>query len=361
MKLIDWRFEFLSVIGIITVVLGHCGGGGINLLAEWFPYYSFHMGLFAFISGYLFKEDSADCIVKFVVHKIKKLIVPFYLWNIFYWLFTMFLGTVGFRISSGQDHTWLYNLLIQPVFNSSFSFNLAGWFVIPLFLIQVYTVLIRKALRAIRIKNSEWLIFVFHFLLGVFGVYLANRGYQKSWHVWIMIVRFLCILPFFEMGVLYKSKLEKIDNFSNIFYLGFIFVAALTIITTFGHPIQYVLMWCVDLPDNPFIMYLVGILGIALWLRIAKIMEPIVKESKIIKLIGDNTFSIMINQYLGFFLVKSVFYVISAFTSFCSDFDVLKYKTDYDYFYLPGGGYKQLVFCLCCCRNCGTYYNAECN
>lgn len=338
MKSIDWRFKFLSVIGIITVVLGHCGGGGLSLLAEWFPYYSFHMGLFAFISGYLFKEDSADCIVKFIVHKIKKLILPFYLWNIFYWLFTLLLGTIGFTIGSDQNFTLLHNLLIQPVFVSAFLFNLAGWFVIPLFLIEVYTVFVRKILRVTKIKSNEWFIFVFNLFLGIGGWHLAKHGYQNSWHIWILTARFLCILPFFEMGILYKKKLEKIDNLSNLIYFGIIFAIALAVITKYGHPITYVLMGCQDLPDNPLTMYIVGYLGIAFWLRVVKIMEPVIKESKIIKLIGDNTFSIMVNQYFGFFFVKSAFYFISVFTPFCLDFNIMKYKNDFDYFYIPGGG-----------------------
>lgn len=43
----------LSAFGIIFVVLGHVGEN-IFTLNEWFPYYSFHMPLFIFISGYFF-------------------------------------------------------------------------------------------------------------------------------------------------------------------------------------------------------------------------------------------------------------------------------------------------------------------
>lgn len=45
------------MFGIIFVVLGH--GASINkgmLLGSVFPYYSFHMALFAFVSGYFFKD-----------------------------------------------------------------------------------------------------------------------------------------------------------------------------------------------------------------------------------------------------------------------------------------------------------------
>ncbi|MBQ9684121.1 hypothetical protein IJV57_01430 [Candidatus Saccharibacteria bacterium] len=36
---IDYRFKVLYAIGMIMIVAGHCNGGGINILADWFPYY----------------------------------------------------------------------------------------------------------------------------------------------------------------------------------------------------------------------------------------------------------------------------------------------------------------------------------
>ena len=53
----DYRFKILYAIGMIMVVAGHyTEGGGINILANWFPYYGFHLGLFLFASGYFYKE-----------------------------------------------------------------------------------------------------------------------------------------------------------------------------------------------------------------------------------------------------------------------------------------------------------------
>ena len=48
-------FRILSAIGIVCVVMGHLG---CKLLGvdSWLPYYSFHMPLFSFISGYFYNE-----------------------------------------------------------------------------------------------------------------------------------------------------------------------------------------------------------------------------------------------------------------------------------------------------------------
>lgn len=46
-------FQLLSAIGIILVVFGH-SKNSLLLFGTIFPFYSFHMALFAFISGYFF-------------------------------------------------------------------------------------------------------------------------------------------------------------------------------------------------------------------------------------------------------------------------------------------------------------------
>lgn len=83
---IDYRFKILYAIGIIFVVIGHCGGGGINILSDWFPPYAFHLQLFAFASGYFYKSSSEEYIGKYILKKIKTLLVPLYCWNFFLWI-----------------------------------------------------------------------------------------------------------------------------------------------------------------------------------------------------------------------------------------------------------------------------------
>ena len=44
------QFRILYFIGIILIVANHIGGGGgLSLFYEWFPAYSFHLGLFVFL------------------------------------------------------------------------------------------------------------------------------------------------------------------------------------------------------------------------------------------------------------------------------------------------------------------------
>ena len=48
-------------------------------------------------------------------------------------------------------------------------------------------------------------------------------------------------------------------------------------------------------------------MGIAFWLRMAKILEPSLGKGRWLNAIADNSYSIMVNQYLGFMVVKAGF------------------------------------------------------
>ena len=73
---------------------------------------------------------------------------------------------------------------------------------------------------------------------------------------------------------------------------------------------------------------IIGFLGIALWMRIATIMEPVFGRKKWINLLADNTFSIMENQFLGFLLVKVAFGTIANGTKLFLKFDWSRCKSD---------------------------------
>lgn len=340
MNKIDYRFKFLYVIGMVAVIFSHCGQG-ISFFYDWFPPGSFHLALFLFCSGYFYKETSTDNILKYILHKARNLIVPLYLWNLFYGVFVAFISNFGFTI--GGKFT-LYNILIAPITNGEqFYYNLGGWYVIPLFMIQVINVLVRKMLNSIHVKWNEWIYFFGYLTLGLIGVCLSNYGYSAG--AGIILTRILCMMPFYEFGILYKSKLEKVDNFPNIVYFSFIFIIQLFIITFNKGAVTYSLAWCSGFPDNVFLPYIQSYIAIMFWLRISRILLPVIQDNKYIKLIGDNTYTIMINQFMGFMFVNTFFAFIHKYTVFCSDFNISEFKGKVWYYYLPQGiGQWYLVY-----------------
>ncbi len=333
MEKIDYRFKFLYFIGIISIIISHCGSGGIDLLYNWFPFNSFFLALFAFTSGYFFLECKTEHTVKYIIYKFKKLIVPLYLYNLFYGLLVLFLRQFGFTI--GGDFT-LYNLFIEPIKTGhQFGYNLPCWFVIPLFMIEVFYIIFYKLLKMLPVKANEYVLFVCELALGLAGIYIAKCGYYANWG--LVLTRFLYFVPFYGLGILYKNKLEKWDRIPNILYFSFIFIVQLLIITIYGQPVFYSIVWCDNFTHNIFMPFIIGIIGIAFWFRVGRILTPALKGSKCLRLITDNSYSIMANQILGFMFVKTVFAIISKSTSLCGNFDMHEYKTNIWYFYLPKG------------------------
>lgn len=331
MNKIDYRFKFLYFIGIISTIISHCGSGDIDLLYNWFPFNSFFLALFVFTSGYFFRESRTEHTLKYIVYKFKKLIIPLYLYNLFYGLLVLFFKQFGFTI--GNDFN-LYNLFIEPLKTGhQFGYNLPCWFVIPLFMIEVFYIVFYKLLKMLPVKVNDYVLFIFELALGLIGIYLAKCGYYANWG--LVLTRFLYFVPFYGLGILYKNKLEKWDKAPNLLYFSCIFAIQLLIISIYRKPVFYSIVWCNNFTHNIFMPFIVGIIGIAFWLRVGKILTPVLKQSKCLKAITDNSYSIMANQILGFMIVKTMFLLISEFTPFCSEFNIMEFKTNIWYYYLP--------------------------
>lgn len=332
-ELIDYRFKILYAFGMIFVVMGHCSGGGFSVLYEFFPPYAFHLGLFAFCSGYFYKEKAEKTPGQYILKKIKSLVIPLYLWNAVYACIVTLLSFKGFTIGAGVS---VYKLFIEPIWSGhQFVYNLGGWFIIPLFMIEVFNVFFRKLFRVIQGNKKEIFIFSLYVAMGIGGIYLASIGYHTKW--WLVLVRMLYFLPFYGAGILYKKVLERYDVLNNIVYFAIILCAELCIIYFYNGTPGYSQAWCNNFNDGPILPLVVGFLAIAFWLRVARVLEPAIGHSKCINLIADNTFSIMINQFMGFMLVKVIYAILYKLTPFCSDFSMELLKTDIGYCYIPKG------------------------
>lgn len=336
----DYRFKLLYFFGAVFVVAGHCNGGAVPLLNNWFPYYAFHLGLFVFCSGYFYKTNVEDSILRYVLRKAKKLLVPLFVWNLFYGIFVLVLSEFGFSIGYKISlRTALSLLLLAPITNGhQFLYNMGGWFVIPLFMVETVNPIIRKIFHINSARLKELFLFFLYLLIGVIGVFLASKGYNKGW--WLVAVRMMYLMPFYGLGVFYRSYLEKKDTLPNFAYFSLIFILELIIIFRYEKTPAYTPSWCNNFNDGPILPFVVGFLGIAFWLRVSRVLENSLGRGKIVNLIADNTYSIMINQFLGFMIVKTVFAVLYKYLSIFSDFSMQDYKSNLWYFYLPKGIYQ---------------------
>ncbi len=288
----NYTFGVLSALGILFVVAGHLGSD-ILTVNNLYPYYSFHMGLFMFISGYFYKSKNENSIKAFFLKKIKTLIIPYFLWNFFYGILVSILHTYGFKIGQKLN---LYTLFVQPFIDGhQFYFNLASWFLIALFIVQIVYILTR-ALVSKFINNESilllLLLLIFN-MLGIISIKISLYGYNYSY--WLILIRTLFFLPFYCIGNIYKERLEKYDKLNNYLYFAIIMGMQLIIILHYGWIPTFSAVFG-QFFENPYMQYLVAILGILFWLRIARIVTPIVKEDGYIIYIGKHSFSIMMHH-----------------------------------------------------------------
>ena len=323
-------FRILSAIGIILVVAGHLG---YNLfeIGELFPYYSFHVFIFLFVSGYFYKREAEDRIGSYIIGKCLTLLVPYFLWNLFYGILAGILHGAGFSMGESLS---LRTLFLSPFLDGhQFMYNFPAWFVPVLFMLEVINVLMRKILSLIHL-NFEWLIFVGCLAVGILTVWLAIGGHV--WGYYKLPGRLLFMMPGFQMGRIYREKLEAHDTLEDGPY--FLLVMGIQIlITILCGGLAFSAVWVSSFANGPVIPYLTVITGIAFWLRIARIISGIPYLAGKMAYIGRNTYSIMMHHVASFMLVKAFFYLCSLYTPLCSEFDQEMFFHEIGFVYLAGG------------------------
>lgn len=325
------QFKLLSAIGIIIIVSGHCYRGGISLAYEWFPIYSFNVSLFVFISGYFYKPEYERSVFKYICKRFKRLVIPAYLWNIAYGLFILLMKNLGYTIGAKVN---LYNLFVMPfVDGEAFQYNLGSWFVYPLFLSCVFNVLFCRATGLLKIRN-DLIILALYSAVGIFGIQLAIGGHNTG--VMKLITRTMMFLPWLQAGRFYNSWLEKRDKLNSAVYFAVLFAVQLLLLTFFDN-LEYAPSAMSAFDNGSVVPYITSFTGIAFWLRVSKLLVPMIKDNKIVKLISDNTYSIMIHQMLGFMFVKWLFYALSLMTNWFPDFNAQFMRSSIWYYYIPKG------------------------
>lgn len=111
------RIEYIDIakgLGILLVYIGHCEIGTTNLtpIIRWI--YSFHMPLFFFISGLLFKLKSHTSHLIFIQRKLISLWIPYFIFSVYNWcLLYCFVGSPGNVMITGwgRNPLWFIPIL----------------------------------------------------------------------------------------------------------------------------------------------------------------------------------------------------------------------------------------------------------
>ena len=326
MKEKNLTFTILSAIGIVLILLGHLD---FNILAlgGLFPYYSYHVMIFVFISGYFSKSRDEDDICGFFIRKSKHLLIPYFIWNVIYGIICMLLKYANIDI--GSDIT-LYNLFVAPFMGGhQFGLNAPAWFVPALFLLQMCDILARKIWHLIIKKKdavSEWMLMLLYLIVGMAVVALAKRGSVYDWYK--LPGRLMLMAPAYQFGRLYRKDIEKRDRIPSVIYFSFLILINLILIYITGG-LAYSTVWVTGFAGSVLTPFVTTFTGIALWLRISRILaQKINKDSysfKAISAVSDHTFDIMMHHLLVFMMIKAVMYMAG-----CS-MDIAAFKSDVYY------------------------------
>lgn len=294
-------FTMLSVFGILFVMLGHLGWNVLDV-GGIFPYYSFHVLLFVFISGYFYKTSDEENILEYIKHKAISLLLPYYIWNLFYGVLVTVLYHNGIDYAQGIT---FYSFFIEPFVNGhQYGLNSPAWFVPALFLLELINIIVRKMLCRIKL-NNEYVIMGVYLLMGLITVYLAKRGSVYDYYK--IPGRVLFMAPAFQFGRMYRYRIEgilkRIPGW--IVAIAMLIINVILLKTQAG--LNYSVVWVSSFANGIWVPFVSTITGILFWLSIAKIIVKYIDKSRMWKYIsymGSHTFDIMMHHLLGFFIIN---------------------------------------------------------
>lgn len=336
----NYTMRVFYLLAIVFVVDGHIQKGHMFEMNGLFRYYSFHLMMFAFGSGYFFKLYGKP--VNDVLHRAKKLLFPLYFWNLVYGVGAAVLRRFG-GFELGEPLS-AYTLLLAPLADGEhFVWNLGSWFIFPLFCVQVFYALIHRLSRLWH--ENEVMTFLLCLIPGCAAVQLCFSGRQEA--LPLFLLRPMILLPGFAGGQLYRRVLEKRDRLPTVPYLLAIVVLRVLLSTRYEN-LAYLLSDCSYFVCDAFGVYAGGALAIAFYLRIARLLAPYIGRSRLALALSRNTFAIMMHHYMGFFALNCVFLALNASGLGAADFSVRSFRTMSNYMYAPGGKTEWDVIYLLC-------------
>ena len=334
------QMRMLYVLSIIMIIDGHIGSSDYLDLNGLLRYQNYHIALFMFVSGYFL--NLARGYGEFFKTKVMRLLVPLYAWNAVYGGVCWYLNRYqGFAL--GGEWNW-YNLLYAPLVDGhQFIYNMASWFLVPLFLVQAAGFMILKpfagadgaAAEEENKRQNKWTpVLFFGLALGLGCAALAyapeNRGERG---ITLTALRGLYFLPAFAFGYLYRRTLEKYDRLATPLWLGLL-LGGVTLLTGAFPGYNHVPSWLDTVNAPGLAIYAISFLAILFWVRVARVLTPVWEKSRTLKYISEHTFDLMMHHFVGFMLAKALFL---PFTPGDGAANLARVKSDIWYYPFPGG------------------------
>lgn len=325
-------FMIFSAFCILFVVDAHAGSP-LGFMTNFFPYNSFFMPAFCFVSGYFFKIEQINHYGKFVWYKIEKLLIPFFAWNIVYGILITVMKWKKI-IYYGEPITF-ETLFIRPFLDCTmFQFNNPAWFVPALFLVVCLYGFLRRILKK---AWNEYLVTVIFIVCGTLCVCFARKGLYANSYILVILKTFF-LMQFYQLGYLFKIRIEKTyRKMRGVFFVLLLLLINMACICITGDQISFINLSSMSgfLTDYYFVPFLTSITGIFFWLKVSDVLVPILGNNRIVNYISDNTWTIMMH-HIFFFNVYNMILMIMKKTILPNiSFDYELFKSTAWYIFNP--------------------------
>ena len=283
-------FQYLEAIGILMVIDDHTGTT-VGIMSGLFPYNSFYMPMFVFISGYFYREQS---VLKNVGHKARHLLLPYLLWggigNLIAWIM------MRMRIVN-----WYTPLSFKTILSSLTIVSLSpltdpSWFVVMLFWVAVVYNLLHIILRI----KARWMDYAFSVVSVIIGfglIYLCMNGYAYNLYV-LFFVRTFWYMQFYHAGVMFHRYCEKrVSKWPTLLSCTVFVMINAALLCVFGDSIRFnSTAWMASF-HSWWLPVVTSITGILFWYKVMQFLSDKIGQLKAVDYIAENTFTIMCTHF----------------------------------------------------------------
>lgn len=274
--------------------------------------------------AYFFRPENAQGIRNvfgFIKRKFLRLIVPYFIWNFVYFGIMFLLQNnpiFSFSIFTGEV-TWKNFVLVPFQQGRGFGYNVAAWFLPFLFLVEALYCAIRYCLAKV-FRNQEFPLVLVFFLIACAGIRLSRLKWASPWRVGV--TRAMYGAFWYAFAVYYREKLETIDwKIPALVAIAGNMLVSAFLILRFGNDTPVI--YAANFSPRATLIFLRAGLGIWFWLRVSRLLAPVVVRSKAALFFAKHTFSLMIHQGLAGLVLNGMIYKLRL----VSNFDVEAYRS----------------------------------
>lgn len=319
-------FSILKAIAIIAVVAGHTLYEPVSDFV-----YLFHLPLFYFCSGYLFKDKYADAKWEFVKNRFKRLYIPTFLYGLFFLLiynllfdlnvysqYFGYLDSVSHRYVLADYISALKQLLIcNP--NACGAMLGAMWFVRSILICSIVFCFLVFVSKKLSPNRSDCVLGVLVFSAAILFNWVPFEWYKMPLKPDI-VREMACGVPLMYFGRLFRYvKTEKIEKY----YLPIGLVCFIVLIAL--NLVEYNNSVGAGWHQTSLLLhYVVSLIGIVFTYICATyiVNTPLTPP---LKIIGKYTFEIMALHFIAFKLVSLVqIYIYNYDATYLSKFPVIE-------------------------------------